>query len=343
MPLDNSIVMTRRAACGVIGRTLLVGGAALRGVPARAAPASLGAIGFQLSWLETAQFAGSYIAQSRGYYQARGLNVEIVPGGPNVAVPPLIVAGKAFVGLSSVSDIAQARANGAPLKIVAAGLQKNPGVILSPAAKPIKTPRDLIGKRFGVASADLVDVQAFMQINHLAAGSVQIVPVQFDPSPLVVGEVDAFFAYATDQAVTLAVRGFPVYSLRFDDFGDSGLYQVYAAHERSLADAPARAKLTAFLAAERLGWNDALRDPDFGARLAVERYGANLGLSLKQQQLQSRANDALIASDDTRRHGLLWMSDAKMARAIAVLATSGIPSNAHDLFDRSVLESLPAG
>ncbi len=75
----------------------------------------------------------------------------------------------------------------------------------------------------------------------------------------------------------------------------------------------------------------------------VERFGTDLGLTLKEQALQSRANNALIVSDDTRRHGLLCMSDAKMARAIAVLATSGIAMRAHDLFDPSILDELPAG
>jgi NitT/TauT family transport system substrate-binding protein len=234
------VTITRRAACAFIGRSLLVGevGAAFRGVPAPAMPAQLGTVDFQLSWLTTAQFAGSFIAQSRGLYQAQGLTVKILPGGPDVAVAPLIVAGKALVGLSSVSGIAQARLNGAPLKIIAAGLQQNPEVILSPAAKPVKTPHELIGKRFGIASADLVDAQAFLQINHVDPSSLQIVPVQFDPAPLALGEVDALFSYATDEAITLAVRGVPVHSLRLEDFGDTGLYQVYAVHERSLADGP---------------------------------------------------------------------------------------------------------
>jgi ABC-type nitrate/sulfonate/bicarbonate transport system substrate-binding protein len=339
------VTITRRAACAFIGRSLLLGemGAAFRSAPARATPAPLGTVDFQLNWLETVQFAGSYVAQSRGYYQARGVTVELLPGGPNVAVPPLIVAGKALIGLSTVSTIAQARRNGAPLKIIAACLQQSPEVVLSLAAKPIKSPRELIGKRLGVTSADLVDAQAFLHINHIDQSSVQIVPVQFDPAPLVVGEIDALFGFATDEAITLALRGVPVYSLRLEDFRDSGLFQVYVVHERSLADRPSRAKLAAFLAAERLGWRDALRDPDLAARLVVERYGVDLGLTLKQQQLQSRATDALIVSDDTRKHGLLWMSDAKMAQALAVLSSSGMSMRAQDMFDRSILDGLSQG
>ncbi len=338
------MTITRRAACAFIGRSLVAGevASALRMSPARAMPPPLAPLDFQVSWMDTVQFAGSFMAQSRGHYRAQGLDVRILAGGPDVAVPPMIVAGKALVGLSTVSTIAQARENGAPLKIIAACLQHNPEVVLSLASKPIKTPRELVGKRLGVTSADLVDAQGFLRINHIDPGSVQIVPVQFDPAPLVVGEIDALFGFATDETITLALRGVPVYSLRLEDFGDSGLFQVYAVHERSLADGPTRAKLAAFLTAERLGWRDALRDPDLGARLVVSRYGADLGLSLKQQQLESRAVDALIVSDDTRRHGLLWMSDAKMAQALAVLSSSGTTMRAHDLFDRSLLDALHA-
>jgi len=337
-------MMTRRAACARIGGSLLLPEiVATLAAPAQAMPAPLGAVNFQVSWLETVQFAGSFIALSNGHYRAEGLDVRILPGGPNVAVPPLIVAGKALVGLSTVSTIAQARLNGAPLKIIAACLQQSPEVIPSPASTPIKTPKELIGKRLGVASSDTADAQAFLHINHIDPSRLQIVPVQFDPAPLVVGEIDALFGFLTDESITLALRGFPAYALRLEDFGDSGLFQVYAVHERSLADRATRAKLVAFLAAERSGWRDALRDPDLAPRLVVRDYGADLGLNLKQQALQSRAVNALITSEDTRRHGLLWMSDVKMAQALEVLNASGISMRAADLFDRSLLEELRAG
>ena len=39
----------------------------------------------QLKWVTQAQFAGYYVAQAKGFYEEEGLNVTILPGGPDIA------------------------------------------------------------------------------------------------------------------------------------------------------------------------------------------------------------------------------------------------------------------
>jgi NitT/TauT family transport system substrate-binding protein len=51
----------------------------------------------QLKWVTQAQFAGYYVAQDKGYYQAEGLDVTIKPGGPDIATPQVIAGGGADV------------------------------------------------------------------------------------------------------------------------------------------------------------------------------------------------------------------------------------------------------
>ncbi|MFW5881800.1 MAG: ABC transporter substrate-binding protein, partial [Roseicyclus sp.] len=43
-------------------------------------------VSLQLSWLHSSQFAGSYIARHRGYWSDAGLEVSLLPGGPNAPV-----------------------------------------------------------------------------------------------------------------------------------------------------------------------------------------------------------------------------------------------------------------
>ena len=45
----------------------------------------------QLKWVTQAQFAGYYVAQDQGFYDAEGLDVTIKPGGPDVA-PAQVIA-----------------------------------------------------------------------------------------------------------------------------------------------------------------------------------------------------------------------------------------------------------
>ncbi|TIX43299.1 MAG: ABC transporter substrate-binding protein, partial [Mesorhizobium sp.] len=39
----------------------------------------------QLKWVTQAQFAGYYVAKAKGFYEAEGLDVDIKPGGPDIA------------------------------------------------------------------------------------------------------------------------------------------------------------------------------------------------------------------------------------------------------------------
>jgi ABC-type nitrate/sulfonate/bicarbonate transport system substrate-binding protein len=323
----------------LVGSSLLVAGC---GAASRAAAttAALGTVTWQLGWLETVEYAGSYVADHNGYYRAQGIEVSIRAGGPTIAVEPLIVAGRALIGNSSIPAVAQARVNGAPLKIVAAGWQRNPEVFISLAAQPIRTPQQLIGKRLGVPSDDLVDVHGFLAAQHIDPAQVRFVPVEYDPTPLVAGEIDAYFGISTDQLVTLTMHGVAVHAMQLDDFGYSGLYQPYVVHEHTLADPAARAKVAAFLRGEQLGWRAALADPALGADLAVRTYGAALGLDMQAELAQARATNALVRSPDTQRNGLLWMSEAKIARAVAMLAQDGIAVRGADLFDTSILSEL---
>ena len=61
----------------------------------------------QLKWVTQAQFAGYYVAQDKGFYADEGLEVTILPGGPDV-VPPQVMAGGAGV----VTGSALGRAGG---------------------------------------------------------------------------------------------------------------------------------------------------------------------------------------------------------------------------------------
>jgi NitT/TauT family transport system substrate-binding protein len=67
------------AALAVIG---LVATACGTGASPTPGPAT---IRVQLQWVPQAQFAGEFAALELGYYTAENLNVELVPGGPNVA------------------------------------------------------------------------------------------------------------------------------------------------------------------------------------------------------------------------------------------------------------------
>src|SRR6202034_199987 len=65
---------------------------------------ALADVSIQLNYLENVQFAGTLMALGNGYYKQNGLNVTVLPGGPNVAPEPVVASGKALVGVTHTAE-----------------------------------------------------------------------------------------------------------------------------------------------------------------------------------------------------------------------------------------------
>ncbi|HCJ71834.1 MAG TPA: nitrate ABC transporter substrate-binding protein, partial [Agrobacterium sp.] len=72
---------------------LLAGASLLTAFSAQAADK----ITLQLKWVTQAQFAGYYVAKDKGFYEAEGLDVDIKPGGPDIAPAQVLAGGGADV------------------------------------------------------------------------------------------------------------------------------------------------------------------------------------------------------------------------------------------------------
>jgi ABC-type nitrate/sulfonate/bicarbonate transport system substrate-binding protein len=297
----------------------------------------------QLGWIANVEYMGMFIADDAGYYKDEGLDMEIVPGGPAVSVSPIVVSGKALVGLDSVDTIARARAEGAKLKLIGAELQRNPTAVMSLADKPIKTPQDLVGKKFGVQQNGVEIINLFFRMNKIDPASVTIVPVQFDPAPLVAGEVDAFMSFLTNQPVQLKLKGIDTNNFLLSDYGYTAWADCLVVHEDSLADAAKRKELVGMVRGTVRGWQDAVKDPKRGATLAVEKYGKSFGLDQKAQELTAEKLIPLVATDETTKNGLFTMSKAGIDANIEILKSAGLSTTAEELFDTSVLEEAFGG
>lgn len=293
-------------------------------------------LSYQLSWVPDVEFAGSYLAKDRGYYSKHGLDVGFRAGGASVSVEPVVTEGKALVGSSNADTVAEAVAQGAPLKIIGARFQVNPFCIISGASKPIDAPKDMYGKSIGVSSANEEAWKTFVALNKLDVSKITVVPVQDDPTPLAAGEVDGWMGYITDEPTQLSLKGFAVHTFLFADFGYKIFADIYEVTESSIATK--KEELAAFLAAEREGWQADLSDPAAGVT-AAKPYFLKSGLTAAQQALENKAQLELISTPYTRAHGLFTMNPDDIAANISTMKVAGISASA-DLFDSSILEMI---
>ncbi|WP_417742071.1 ABC transporter substrate-binding protein [Salipiger sp.] len=320
-------------------RRLFLGGALTTATAGLILPRSARAqeaVNFQLSWLHSVQFGGSYIAQDKGYWSDNGLEVSLLPGGPNAPVEPPVVAGTALVGISAADYTAAAVNQGAPFKIIGVAMQKNPFAIASLAENPVTSPADLVGKKIGMALANMPVLEALCAINDVDIDQIEVVPTQYDPAPLVQGQVDCLLCWATDLPVAMEIQGIDNVTMLLADHGYAVHSQTYIATEDSLANR--RDELVALMKGEVMGWQDYKADPAAAAALTVEMF-PDAGLDPDTQRLQAERQVPLMFSDLTEAEGFGWFTDETVAANIETLELLGKPVSA-DLWDRSILEEV---
>ncbi|MET8429506.1 ABC transporter substrate-binding protein [Nocardia sp. NPDC004860] len=299
-----------------------------------------GTVAVQLSWLKNIEFAGEYFADSKGYYKDAGFgSVNLIAGGAaSTSVEAGLGTGKIWIGMSAPQTTAPAILEGLSAKIVGTTYQKNPFCIVSSGKSPILNPQAMKGRKIGVQDTNQLIFNALLTANGMSPSDVTIVPAQYDPTPLANGEVDGWVSYATNEPITLATKGFQNFNFLFADFGLPLVAETLTVSQQTIDKE--RDKLKAFLMAEIKGWKDAVANPGEAARLAVEVYGKDQRLELREQTMEAQAQNGLVESADSKANGLFTMTDALIEQNIAALAKAKIDIKADKLFDLSVLKEV---
>jgi len=342
-PLDRRrfLQLAAGGAAATAGAAVLGSGSVAQAATrARLTSSSTFSLAYQLSWLKTVEFAGSYIADTKGYYKAHGLDVDLLAGGPNVDGIPLVTNGKAFVTTTGLDQASQAINQGAPIKVVAVLLQKNPFCVVSRADNPIRKPTDCYGKKIGVAASNSTAWNAFVSLNNLDVSKIHVEPAQFDPTPVATGEFDGQVVFIDNEVIQLQEKGLKTATMLFEDFNYHLVTDVYAVNTSTLADATKRAALVSFLKAEIQGWKMAIANPKYAASLTVNDYGKGTGLDLKQQIGEATTQIPLINDAYTKKHGLLYFTSAALAPDFKTLKASKIVASPSKVLDDTVIADV---
>ena len=118
-------------------------------VPVYAEEAETEKITFVLDWTPNTNHTGLYVAESQGFFEEQGLEVEIVQP-PEDGADALVASGKAQFGVSFQDTMAPGVAgeNVLPTTAVAALIQHNTSGIVSRKGEGMDTPRGMEGKKY---------------------------------------------------------------------------------------------------------------------------------------------------------------------------------------------------
>lgn len=322
--------------------------------PSGAAGADHGEISVQYSWIKNEEFAGEFYAYENGYYEETGFSNVVGISGPDTGVAKLL-SGTVQVALSDAASIGAAIAEqDAPLKIIGATFQKNPFTILSLAdGGNITTPQDLVGKTIGVQDSNASVFAALLNANGIDPADVTVVPVDFDPTPLMNGDVDGFMAYLTNEALTVELAGYEITNLAYADNGVPYVAETFSVTDQYLAEN--KELLKAFLIAEIKGWTDVFQNSTDDSVALIEKY-YNQAAEESADGLEAvfgaldptktakglEAEKLLISTAETEANGLFTISDELKQQTVDSLSAAGWDVSVDELFDTTIIDEIYA-
>ena len=291
--------------------------AAATGLAAPAVRAQAKPVRVAFGWIYNVEYAGIWMALENGYFKEEGLDVTTLPGGPNAPPAPVTVAsGGAEIGYGTWLPYLDAINRGNDFVLLAGTFPVSPLGILSLPGKPILKAADIVGKKIlAQGPNERTAIDATLALNNLPK-TWDFVPAGFSPEPLLAKAGDGYTAFGTNQAVTLEVkmnmvRGKDFFFTSFDSMG----YRYYTNLVFVKRDylAANRPIVVGYLRGLTRGWIENAKDPSVAAKLCVTKYGADLGLDLKQQTRQNELQIAMLKNPDKPDLPLLTLDKDTLA------------------------------
>ncbi|MCR9061767.1 MAG: ABC transporter substrate-binding protein [Rhodobacteraceae bacterium] len=227
-------------------------------------------IKMQLGWLASNGILGEVMADKLGYFADEGLELEIIPGGPNIDGVASVASGaNNFGSISSSPSLMLARSAGLPIKCVAAGYQQHPFTYFSMESNPVRKPEDLIGKKVATQGTARILLRALLAKNGIEEDQVEVSVMGGDMAPLKVGQVDVATGWQTNVGA-LSVLGDERVDMKLWDAG----IQLYANPYYTTDDVLQEHsdKVIGAIRAISKGWGAVYENPTAGVDALVERY-----------------------------------------------------------------------
>ena len=280
----------------------------------------------QLKWVTQAQFAGYYVAQDKGYYQAEGLDVTIKPGGPDIGTPQVLAGGGADVIVDWMPSALASREKGVALVNIAQIFKKSGMMLTCRKDSGIKSPSDFRGKTLGVwfYGNEYPFLSWMSKLGIPTTGGsngVTVLKQGFNVDPILQKQAECVSTMTYNEYWQIVDAGLSPSELvvyKYEDQGVSTLEDGLYVMENKLKSKAFVSKMARFLKASIKGWNYAGDHPDEAADIVLENDDTGAQTE-KHQRRMMREISKLVGNQP---QGIGYLIPADYRRTVDVLMSS---------------------
>ncbi|MEL6999471.1 MAG: ABC transporter substrate-binding protein [Pseudomonadota bacterium] len=232
----------------------------------------------QLKWVTQAQFAGYYVAAEKGFYGEEGLEVEIKPGGPDIAPGQVLAGGGADVILDWMPSALASREKGLPIVNIAQPFKSSGMMLTCRKDTGITSPADFKGKTLGVwfFGNEYPFLSWMSQLGIPTDGGdagVTVLKQGFNVDPILNKQADCVSTMTYNEYWQIIDAGLTPDDLvvfKYEDQGVSTLEDGIYVLEDKLEDPAFADKMVRFVRASMKGWKYAEENPDEAAEIVLD-------------------------------------------------------------------------
>lgn len=289
-------------------------------------PVVLEPVSLQLQWVTQAQFAGYYVALDKGWYREEGLDLTIVPGGPDVSSIDSVASGIHDFGTVLLADLTVAAQQDRPVISIGQVQQRNGLLLIARKSSGIEHPQDFENKRVGVWLGSWeAQFDALVAKEGLGPQDFELVSQGFTMDSFLTGELDVASAMIYNEYYVVLENGVKPEELNIIDYADYGLDFPGDVLFTSRQMAEERPDLcVTMLRASLRGWQYAIDHPEEAVEIVLQ-YDQS-GIQSREHQLSMMAEISALVRESVRPLGYTDRNDVR--RTIDTLLNYDILSEA---------------
>jgi NitT/TauT family transport system substrate-binding protein len=272
---------------------------------------TLDKVSFGTNWVAQGEHGGFYQALADGTYRSHGLDVTIVPGGPNVNNRLLLPVGNLdfFMSANTLQSFDAVEQN-IPTVAVATMFQKEPQVLIAHPDAGVEKFEDLKRLTLFVSKEGITTYFQWLKADY-GFDESKVKPYTFNAQPFLADKNSAMQGYVTSEPYAIEQQG--KFKPKIFLLADQGFeaYSTLIETRRDLVTSKPDL-VQRFVDASIIGWYHYIYGDNKAGNDLIRKHNPEMSEALLAYSVAKMKEYGIVDSGDSTTRGIGAMTDARM-------------------------------